>query len=128
MAQSRIKKVLMVVGVLSLAGLFMACQSQEKGTAQKAGEKIDQQVQNAKKTIDDAATSIRNSLDMNEGPMEETGEKIDQIAQNAKEKLNQLAEEVKSGGEGTAEQAGEKIDKVVQDTKQQLQDLVKKDE
>lgn len=125
MVQSRIKKVLTVVGVLSLAGLFMACQSQKKGTAQKAGEKIDQQVQDAKKVIDDAATSIRNSLDMDKGPMEKTGEKIDQVAQNAKQKLNQLAEEVKSGGEGTAEQAGKKIDQIVQDTRQQLQDLVK---
>jgi len=125
MAQSKMKKVLIVVGVLSLAGLFMACQTQDKGAAQKAGEKIDQQVQNAKKAVDDAATSIKNSLDANEGPMEKTGEKIDQIAQNAKEKLNQLAEEVKSGGEGSAEQTGKKIDKIVQDTKQQLQDLVK---
>lgn len=60
--------------LLIAAGLF-ACE--QKGPAEKAGEKIDQTVEKAKEKVEDATKP--------EGPMEKTGKKIDETVENAKE-------------------------------------------
>lgn len=65
---------LLSAGLLIAAGL-VACE--QKGPAEKAGEKIDQTVENAKEKVEDATKP--------EGPMEKAGEKIDETVEKAKE-------------------------------------------
>lgn len=65
---------LLSAGLLIAAGL-VACE--QKGPAEKAGEKIDQTVENAKEKVEDATKP--------EGPMEKAGKKIDETVENAKE-------------------------------------------
>lgn len=62
------------VGLLIAAGLA-ACE--QKGPAEKVGEKIDQNVEKAKEKFEDATKP--------EGPMEKAGKKIDQTVEDAKE-------------------------------------------
>ncbi|GAB4510604.1 MAG: hypothetical protein Tsb0026_12680 [Sulfuricaulis sp.] len=60
--------------LLIAAGLF-ACE--QKGPAEKAGEKIDQTVEKAKDKVEDVTKP--------EGPMEKTGKKIDEAVDKTKE-------------------------------------------
>ena len=63
-------------GLLIAAGLF-ACE--QKGPAEKAGEKIDQTVEKAKDKVEDATKP--------EGPMEKAGKKIDESVEDTKEAI-----------------------------------------
>ncbi len=60
--------------VFSVAGGTVGCQ-REKGTMEKAGEKVDE-------IVDDVTHP-------NEGPIEEAGRKIDEKVKDAKEKLEE---------------------------------------
>jgi len=62
--------------LLIAAGLF-ACE--QKGAAEKIGEKIDQTVEKAKDKIEDVTKP--------EGPMEKAGKKIDETVESAKEAM-----------------------------------------
>lgn len=65
------KGLVAIAVVLSLATGSLACDRREKGTMEKAGEKIDE-------VVDDIAHP-------NEGPLEEAGRKIDEKIDDAKE-------------------------------------------
>ena len=72
---STLKKLsILSVSLLIAAGL-LACE--KKGTAEKAGEKIDKTVEQAKDKVQDAIKP--------EGPMEKTGKKIDETVDKTKE-------------------------------------------
>jgi len=74
---STLKKLsVLSVGLLLAAGLF-ACE--QKGPAEKAGEKIDQTVEQAKEKIEDATKP--------EGPMEKAGKKVDEVVEDTKEAI-----------------------------------------
>lgn len=74
---STLKKLsILSVSVLIAAGLS-ACE--QKGPAEKAGEKIDQSVEKAKDKVEDATKP--------EGPMEKTGKKIDETVEETKEAI-----------------------------------------
>ena len=64
------------VSLLIAAGLF-ACE--KKGAAEKAGEKIDKTVEQAKDKVQDVVKP--------EGPMEKAGKKIDETVDSAKESV-----------------------------------------
>jgi hypothetical protein len=64
------------VSLLIAAGLF-ACE--KKGTAEKAGEKIDTAVEQAKDKVQDVVKP--------EGPMEKAGKKIDETVESVKESV-----------------------------------------
>ncbi|MCF7803862.1 MAG: hypothetical protein K9N46_00985 [Candidatus Marinimicrobia bacterium] len=116
-----IKKILLTGIVISLAGLVITCE--KEGTAERAGKKLDQKIEQAKDMVDNSAEAIKNSLG-DQGTMENAGEKIDQIAEDTKEKLNELAQDIKTGSEGTAEQAGEKIDQIVRDAREKMHQMI----
>jgi hyperosmotically inducible protein len=72
---STLKKLsVLSAGLLIAVGLF-ACE--QKGPAEKVGEKIDQSVEQAKEKIEDATKP--------EGPMEKAGKKIDEVVEDTKE-------------------------------------------
>lgn len=72
---STLKKLLTLsAGLLIAAGLF-ACE--QKGPAEKAGEKIDETVEKAKDKVEDVTKP--------EGPMERAGKKIDEAVDRTKE-------------------------------------------
>ena len=74
---STLKKLFMLsISLLIAAGLF-ACE--QKGPAEKAGEKIDQTVEKAQEKIEDATKP--------EGPMEKAGKKIDEVVEDTKEAI-----------------------------------------
>jgi hypothetical protein len=74
---STLKKLsVLSVSLLIAAGLF-ACE--QKGPAEKAGEKIDQAVEKAQEKIEEATKP--------EGPMEKVGKKIDQTVEDTKEAI-----------------------------------------
>jgi hypothetical protein len=74
---STLKKLsLLSAGLLIAAGLF-ACE--QKGPAEKAGEKIDQAVEKAQEKIEDATKP--------EGPMEQAGKKVDEVVEDTKEAI-----------------------------------------
>jgi hyperosmotically inducible protein len=64
------------ISLLIAAGLF-ACE--QKGPAEKAGEKIDQTVEKAQEKIEDATKP--------EGPMEKAGKKVDEVVEDTKETI-----------------------------------------
>jgi uncharacterized protein YjbJ (UPF0337 family) len=77
MHMSTLKKLsVLSVGLLLAAGL-VACE--QKGPAEKAGEKIDQTVEKAQEKIEDATKP--------EGPMEKAGKKIDETVEDTKEAI-----------------------------------------
>lgn len=72
---STLKKLsILSISLLIAAGLS-ACE--KKGPAEKAGEKIDKAVEQAKDKVQDAIKP--------EGPMEKTGKKIDETVDKTKE-------------------------------------------
>lgn len=74
---SMLKKLsILSVGLMIAAGL-VACE--QKGPAEKVGEKIDQTVEKAKEKVEDVTKP--------EGPMEKAGKKIDQAVEDAKEAI-----------------------------------------
>jgi hypothetical protein len=74
---STLKKLsVLSAGLLIAAGLF-ACE--QKGPAEKVGEKIDQTVEEAQKKIEDATKP--------EGPMEKAGKKIDEAVEDTREAI-----------------------------------------
>ena len=74
---STLKKLsILSASLLIAAGLF-ACE--QKGAAEKIGEKIDQTVEKAKEKIEDVTKP--------EGPMEKAGKKIDETVESAKEAM-----------------------------------------
>ena len=70
------KQFMLSISLLIAAGLF-ACE--QKGPAEKAGEKIDQTVEKAQEKIEDATKP--------EGPMEKAGKKVDEVVEDTKETI-----------------------------------------
>jgi len=74
---STLKKLsVLSAGLLIAAGLF-ACE--QKGPAEKAGEKFDRAVEQTQEKIEDATKP--------EGPMERAGKKIDEVVEDTKEAI-----------------------------------------
>jgi uncharacterized protein YjbJ (UPF0337 family) len=74
---STLKKLSVLSISLLIAAGLLACE--QKGPAEKAGEKIDQTVEQAKEKIEDATKP--------EGPMEKAGKKIDEVVEDTKEAI-----------------------------------------
>lgn len=74
---SALKKLSILFASLLIAAGLSACE--QKGTAEKMGEKIDQTVEKAKDKVEDMAKP--------EGPMEKVGKKIDETVENTKEAI-----------------------------------------
>ena len=74
---STLKKLSVLSVSLLIAAGLLACE--QKGPAEKAGEKIDQAVEKAQEKIEDATKP--------EGPMEKAGKKIDETVESAKEAM-----------------------------------------
>ena len=76
---SMLKKLsLFSAGLLIAAGLA-ACE--QKGPAEKLGEKIDQTVEKGQEKVEDVTTP--------EGPMEKAGKKIDEAVEDTKEAIKE---------------------------------------
>lgn len=69
--QKKIIHTLLLITSLSLAVLTFGCKSE--GPAEKAGETIDQTIENTKDALKDASDKITGK-----GPAEKAGEKIDE--------------------------------------------------
>lgn len=63
---------LLLITSLSLAVLTFGCDSQ--GPAEKAGEKVDQTIENTKNALEEVSDKITGK-----GPVEKAGEKIDEV-------------------------------------------------
>lgn len=63
---------LLLIASLSLAVLTFGCDSQ--GPAEKAGEKVDQTIENTKNALEEVSDKITGK-----GPVEKAGEKIDEV-------------------------------------------------
>ena len=74
---STLKKLSVLSDSLLIAAGLFACE--QKGPAEKAGEKIDQTVEKAQEKIEDATKP--------EGPMEKAGKKIDQVVEDTREAI-----------------------------------------
>ena len=74
----RIKTIGTALVISGLLVLLPGCE--KKGDAEKAGEKIDNVVEDIGKKIEEAGDSITN-----DGPVENLGEDIDEAVENAKE-------------------------------------------
>ncbi|GAB6192607.1 hypothetical protein [Desulfocastanea catecholica] len=72
--QKKIIPTLLLVTSLSLAVLTFGCDSQ--GPAEKAGEEVDQSIENTKDALEEASDKITG-----EGPAEKAGEKIDEATE-----------------------------------------------
>ncbi|HMB15008.1 MAG TPA: hypothetical protein VKN62_01735 [Pelovirga sp.] len=70
-------------GIITLSLTLGACR--EKGPAEKAGEAIDQTVEDTTEAVEDAVTP--------DGPVEEAGEEIDEAIDTTKEKASEAKEE-----------------------------------
>jgi uncharacterized protein YjbJ (UPF0337 family) len=77
MRMSMLKKLSVLSAGLLIAAGLVACE--QKGPAEKAGEKIDQTVEKAQEKIEDATKP--------EGPMEKAGKKIDEVVEDTKETI-----------------------------------------
>lgn len=69
--QKKFIHTLLLITSLSLMVLTFGCESQ--GPAEKAGEKIDQSIENTKDALEEASNKITGK-----GPAEKAGEKIDE--------------------------------------------------
>lgn len=69
--QKKFIHTLLLITSLSLAVLTFGCESQ--GPAEKAGEKVDQAIENTKDALEEASDKITGK-----GPVEKAGEKIDE--------------------------------------------------
>ena len=78
---------LMVVTTIALALFTFGCDSQ--GTAEKAGEAVDQAVESTQ----DAAGEVADKI-TGQGPAEEAGESIDETAEEMGESMDETAEEM----------------------------------
>jgi len=116
----------LVIGCLTAVLGLVGCQ--QEGTAEKAGQKIDQAAEKAEQKIDaatekaeikiDAAKesldkkteavqeSIKESTDSSKGALESAGKKLDQATENAEQKIEKAKESVVD----KAETAGNFID------------------
>ncbi len=74
---STLKKLSLLSAALLIATGLFACE--QKGPAEKAGEKIDETVEQAKEKIEDATKP--------EGPMEKAGKKVDEVVEDTKEAI-----------------------------------------
>ncbi|MCR4347692.1 MAG: hypothetical protein NUV55_10905 [Sulfuricaulis sp.] len=74
---STLKKLSIFSASLLIAAGISACE--QKGPAEKAGEKIDQTVEKAQEKIEDATKP--------EGPMEKAGKKVDEVVEDTKEAI-----------------------------------------
>lgn len=72
---SSFKKLSVLFASLLIVAGISACE--QKGSAEKMGEKIDQSMEKAKDKMEEVAKP--------DGPMEKAGEKIDQTVEKAKE-------------------------------------------
>jgi predicted small lipoprotein YifL len=68
---------MMVVGLVLGLLTFPLAACEQKGPAEKAGEQVDQAMEEAKEEIEQAADAIRDKIDP-QGPAEKAGEKIDE--------------------------------------------------
>jgi hypothetical protein len=72
--QKKFIHTLLLITSLSLAVLTFGCESQ--GPAEKAGEKVDQSVEDTKDALEEASDKITGK-----GPAEKAGEKIDEAVE-----------------------------------------------
>lgn len=72
--QKKIIPTLLLITSLSLSVLTFGCDSQ--GPAEKAGEKVDQSVENAQDAMEEASDKVTGK-----GPAEKAGEKIDEAVE-----------------------------------------------
>jgi hypothetical protein len=72
--QKKFIHTLLLITSLSLAVLTFGCDSQ--GPAEKAGEKVDQSVEDTKDALEEASDKITGK-----GPAEKAGEKIDEAVE-----------------------------------------------
>ncbi|MFO7765621.1 MAG: hypothetical protein R6V33_04255 [Pelovirga sp.] len=63
--------------VMTLSVMLVSCR--EKGPAEKAGEAIDQTIQDTKESVEDTVDP--------DGPVEEAGEEIDEAIETTKEEV-----------------------------------------
>jgi hypothetical protein len=73
--QKKFIHTLLLITSLSLAVLTFGCESQ--GPAEKAGEKVDQSVEDTKDALEEASDKITGK-----GPAEKAGEKIDEAGES----------------------------------------------
>jgi hypothetical protein len=75
--QKKFINTLLLMTSLSLTVLTFGCDSQ--GPAEKAGEKVDQSVENTKDAVEEASDKITGK-----GPAEKAGEKVDEAIEPKK--------------------------------------------
>jgi hypothetical protein len=75
--QKKFIHTLLLITSLSLAVLTFGCDSQ--GPAEKAGEKVDQSVENTKDALEETSDKITGK-----GPAEKAGEKVDEATEPKK--------------------------------------------
>lgn len=68
---------MMVVGLILGLLTFPLAACEKKGPAEKAGEQVDQAMEEAKEGMEQGAEAIREKIDP-QGPAEKAGEKIDE--------------------------------------------------
>ncbi len=77
-------RLLIVAVVMTLSLMLVSCR--EKGPAEKAGEAIDQTVQDTKEAVEETVDP--------DGPVEEAGEAIDEAIETTREKAREAKKEV----------------------------------
>lgn len=82
----------LLIPVFALTLTLTGCE--KEGPAERAGEKIDQVVENTKENLQEAKETVADKLD-SDGPAENAGEKVDE----AVDKLKEEAEEAKKKAE-----------------------------
>jgi hypothetical protein len=85
----RTKVIGMALVISGLLVLLPGCE--KKGSAEKAGEKIDNVVENFGKKIEEAGDSLSN-----DGPAENIGEKLDDAAKKAGEKIEEAGDNIRN--------------------------------
>lgn len=71
---------LLLIMTVTLTLMNFGCES--KGPVEKAGEKVDQSIENTKDAVEDAADKITGK-----GPAEKVGEEIDKAVEEVKESV-----------------------------------------
>jgi len=114
----RIKTIFMVLAISSLLILLSSCN--EKGTAEKIGEKIDNTVESITEELGEAAKNTSKELDK---AVKVASEKLDEAAKKTSKRVEEASDNVFTAVEA-AKETSEKIEEV----SNKIRNAVKKDE
>ena len=90
---SRVKTIGIALVISSVFVLIPGCE--KKGSAEKAGEKIDNVMESISEKVEEAGDSLSN-----DGPAENMGEKLDDAAEDAGEKIKEAGDKIQNAVNG----------------------------